>query len=243
MIGSWPTGSGTALKKDKSLSGLRLTVGWGGWLLAAACAHAAGPAGGSIYTCVDESGRKLTSDRPISACLDRPQRELSPSGNTRRVIGPSLTEHERAERAAIARREQDERDHVAEERRRERVLVARYPDQAAHDVERKAALETVDSLIDMAQQRKLDLLQRRKALIQEMEFYQRDPAKAPMKLQREMAENDADTQEQQRFIDAQAQEKRRIHQRFDKELVQLRALWVARHTVPGVVSGIGAAPR
>ncbi len=226
------------------MNALRLNVGWAAlWLVAATCAHAADPAGGSIYTCVDASGRKLTSDRPISACLDRPQRELGPSGNTRRIIGPTLTEHERAEQAAIARQEQEERDRVSEERRRERVLVARYPNQPAHDAERNAALETVDSLTELAQQRKVDLQERRKALNQELEFYQRDPAKAPVKLQRQLAENDAETAEQQRFIAAQTQEKRRINQRFDKELVQLRTLWAARQTVPGVVSGMGAATR
>lgn len=225
------------------MSVLRLIVGWGAWWLAATCAFAGDAAGGSIYTCVDASGRKLTSDRPIAACLDRAQRELGPSGNTRRVIGPTLTEHERVEQAAMARQQQDERDRVAEERRRERVLVSRYPNQAAHDAERKAALQTVDSLIELAEQRKTDLQQRRKALEQEMEFYQRDPSKAPAKLQRDLSENDSEKQEQQRSITSQAQEKRRINQRFDKELVQLRALWAARGVVPGVAPVAGAASR
>lgn len=226
------------------MNALRMNVGWAALcLVTATCAHAADSVGGSIYTCVDASGRKLTSDRPISACLDRPQRELGPSGNTRRIIGPTLTEHERADQAAVARLEQDERDRVAEERRRERVLVSRYPNQPAHDAERNAALETVDSLTEMAQQRKGDLQERRKALNQELEFYQRDPTKAPVKLQRQLSENDAETAEQQRFIVAQTQEKGRINQRFDKELLQLRTLWAARRTVPGVVSGMGAASR
>lgn len=39
---------------------------------------------------------ELTADRPIVECLDREQRELSPSGTVRRVVGPTLTEQERA---------------------------------------------------------------------------------------------------------------------------------------------------
>ena len=49
-----------------------------------------------------------------------------------------------------------------------------------------------------------------------------------MKLQRQIAENDEAVAEQQRFIAAQDQEKRRIAQRFDAELAQLRQLWAAQ---------------
>jgi hypothetical protein len=61
-----------------------------------------------------------------------------------------------------------------------------------------------------------------------MEFYQKDPAKAPMALRRKIAENDEDMEEQQRFVANQDLEKRRIHQRFDAELAQLRRLWATQ---------------
>ncbi len=119
------------------------TSAWivGGVLLATLGAEVAwaqvqqGAAGG-IYTCVDKHGRRLTADRPIPECLDREQRELSPSGMTRRQIGPSLTELERAAQDAQRRKAAEERVRIVEERRRDRVLVARYPDKAAHDLER-----------------------------------------------------------------------------------------------------------
>jgi hypothetical protein len=112
---------------------------------------------GSIYTCVDRSGRRLTADRPIPECLDREQRELSPSGITRRQIGPSLTELERAAQDAQNRKDAEERARVVEERRRERVLVARYPDKAAHDVERAAAVQLVDDVTATAEKRIAEL--------------------------------------------------------------------------------------
>ncbi|MDP1270894.1 DUF4124 domain-containing protein, partial [Klebsiella pneumoniae] len=49
-----------------------------------------------IYTCVDASGRRITSDRPITQCLDREQHELTGSGTVKRVIPPSYTAEERA---------------------------------------------------------------------------------------------------------------------------------------------------
>ena len=209
-------------------------------MLAQAGAYADDASTGGIYTCVDSGGRRLTSDRPIAACIDREQRELGPTGTVRRVIGPSLTEHEKAARALQLRKQQDEANRVADEKRRERVLVARYPNRAAHDAERAAALETVDSVTAVAVKRIQELKEARKAIDAELEFYKKDPAKAPMKLQREVAANDAEIQEQQRFIANQGQEKQRIHRRFDAELAQLRLLWGERATVPVVTPGVSA---
>ena len=179
----------------------------------------------SIYTCVDRNGRRLTADRPIPECLDREQRELSPSGITRRQIGPSLTEHERAAQEVQRRKEVEARNREIEERRRERVLTSRYPDKATHDVERFAALQMVDDVTATAEKRIAELKEQRKAMDVEMEFYKRDPAKAPMSLRRKIAENEDGIAEQMRFIAGQDQEKRRVNQRFDLELAQLRKLW------------------
>lgn len=210
----------------------------GGVLLATlgadwARAQAPGTSGG-IYTCVDRNGRRLTADRPIAECLDREQRELGPSGIVRRQIGPSLTEQERAAQEAQRRKEAEARARELEERRRERALTARYPDKATHDVERAAALQFVDDVTATAEKRLVELALQRKAFDVEMEFYKKDPNKAPMALRRKIAENEDSIAEQQRFIAGQDQEKRRVHQRFDVELAQLRKLWDAqRMPLPG----------
>ena len=204
----------------------------GGVLLATlgadlARAQAPGTSGG-IYTCVDRNGRRLTADGPIAECLDREQRELGPSGIVRRQIGPSLTEQERAAQEVQRRKEAEARARELEERRRERALTARYPDKAAHDVERAAAIQLVDDVTATAEKRLVELAQQRKAFDVEMEFYKKDPNKAPMTLRRKIAENEESIAEQQRFIAGQDQEKRRVHQRFDVELAQLRKLWDAQ---------------
>lgn len=186
------------------------------------------PNAAGIYSCIDAQGRRLTADRPIPQCIDREQRELSPLGTVRRVIGPSLTEHERAALEAQRRKEQEERAQQADERRRERALLARYPNQVAHDAERAEALAQIDLVVTAATQRIRDLQEQRKALDLEMEFYRKEPSKAPMTLRRMLAENEQDVLEQQRFIAAQDREKRRVHQRFDTELLQLRQLWAAQ---------------
>ena len=199
---------------------------------------------GSIYTCIDSQGRKLTSDRPIGACIDREQRELGPSGTTvRRVLGPTLTDHERAAQEAQRRQAQEERSRVQEERRRDRVMLARYPDAATHNVERTAALALLDEVSQAAAQRIIELRQQRKALDQELEFYSGNPAKAPLKLRRQLAENDEGVLEQQRFLVSQEQEKRRVHQRFDAELAQLQKLWSQQRELANSSDGAAVAPR
>jgi hypothetical protein len=226
------------------------TSAWilGGVLLATLAADAAWAqnqqgATGGIYICVDRQGRRLTADRPIPECLDREQRELSPSGVTRRQIGPSLTEHERAAQEVQRRKEAEERARAVEERRRERVLVARYPDKAAHDVERAAAIQMVNDVTATAESRIEELKAERKKFDGEMEFYKKDPNKAPMTLRRKIAENEESIAEQQRFIVGQDLEKRRVHGRFDAELAQLRRLWQAQLPAVGEPSVAAPAPQ
>ena len=198
-------------------------------------------AAGGIYTCVDRNGRRLTADRPIPECLDREQRELGPSGTVRRQIGPSLSENDRAVLEAQRRRDAEERARVVEERRRERVLTARYPDKAAHDVERTAAIHLIDDVTATAEKRIAELRKERKGFDVEMEFYKKDPARAPLALRRKIAENEDIIAEQQRFLAGQDQEKRRVHQRFDKELGHLRKLWEAQR-LSSAAAGDGVTP-
>ena len=181
-----------------------------------------------VYTCIDKHGRRITSDRPIADCVDREQRVLDHTGTERRRIGPSLTEHERAAQEVQRRKQAEESARIAEERRRERVLTARYPDEATHQAERNAALDQVEEVVVVAHKRVQSLKAERRRLDVELEFYRGDVTKAPVLLQRQIADNEQALADQQRFLATQELEKRRIHQRFDAELAQLRQLWAAQ---------------
>lgn len=182
----------------------------------------------SVYTCIDDRGRRLTSDRPIPECIDREQRVLGKSGTEVKRLGPTLTENERTVLEAQRRKEAEDKAQIAEERRKERALVARFPHKEAHDAERNAALDQVDDLTKIAQKRIAELQEQRAKFDTEMEFYKKAPHQAPMHLRRAIAENEDHIAEQLRFIAGQAQEKRRVHQRFDTELAYLRKLWAER---------------
>ena len=58
-----------------------------------------------------------------------------------------------------------------------------------------------------------------------MEFYKKDPSKAPVYLRRQVEENTQSQSVQRRFISEQEGEIKRVNQRFDDELVRLRQLW------------------
>lgn len=178
-----------------------------------------------IYSCVDAKGRTLTADRPIAECIDRTQRALSPSGMVKRQIGPSLTAHEQAAQDEKDRRAAELRAREAEERRRDKALLLRYPTPEVHDRERAAALLQIDEVIKASNKRRGELADQRKSLGGELEFYVKDPSRAPASLKRRLAENEGSVAVQQRFIADQEQEKKRVNQRFDEELAKLRQLW------------------
>lgn len=202
------------------------------WLLAALLGIVSGasaqnaPVAG-IYTCVDAQGRKLTSDRPIPECLDREQKVLNPSGTLAKKLGPSLTAAERAQQEVREKQEAEEHAHAMEDRRREKALLARYPNRAVHDKERANAIDQVVAASQTATLRLSELTSQRKKLDDEMEFYHKDPSKAPQYLRRQVEENNQNMEAQKHFIADQEQEVKRINSRFDEELAHLRQLWAA----------------
>lgn len=207
-------------------------------LLAASSAAAQG-----IYTCVDAKGRRLTSDRPIAECNDRVQRELRHDGTVRRQIPPEPTAVEREAREAQRRKQAEADARVAEEQRKERALVTRFPNAAAHDRERQEALAQADEQIVLAGRRLKELAEQRKKLDTEMEFYAADPNKAPFILKRKIADTDAAIETQKRFMVDQEAGKSRINARFDEELARLKVLWSAAGAPPAASTPSPAAAR
>jgi hypothetical protein len=187
-------------------------------------ASSGGP-GPGIYACTDAKGRIITADRPIADCSDREQRELNPSGTVRRTIEPTYTAREQAERDERARQAALQAARQVEERRRERALLMRYPNPAAHDHERSEALVQIDAVIQAAQKRLSELAEERKSIDDELEFYRKDPSKAPGSLRRKADDNAKSASVQNQFINDQLDEKKRVNARFDEERTRLKPLW------------------
>ncbi|MDO9005449.1 MAG: hypothetical protein Q7V20_18545 [Aquabacterium sp.] len=176
-----------------------------------------------IYSCDDGKGHKLTSDRPIQECLDREQRLLNKDGSHRQTVPPRMTAEEMAvyedQQRLKAVKEAARKDAV----RRDRNLMLRFPNEAAHNKGRVAALDDLRKAIAISEKRVAELQADRKTLATEAEFFQ---GKAmPFKLRSRIEDNEATQQAQRDIIVNQKAEMVRINALYDAELARLRRLW------------------
>jgi hypothetical protein len=192
-------------------------------VLAAGIVGVGGSAAAAIYSCIDASGKRLTSDRPIPACTDREQRILGPDGSVRRVVPPTPTADERAEQEARERQAVADRAAQQDAIRRDRNLMVRFPSEAAHNKARAKALDDVRNAVELSEKRLAALAIERKPLADESEFY--IGRQLPLKLRQQLDANDAATDAQRALIQNQQAEIVRINSLYDAELGRLRKLW------------------
>jgi hypothetical protein len=189
-----------------------------------------------IYTCTDDRGIRRTSDRPIVECIDREQRVLNADGSVKRIVPPTLTAEERAERDAAERKMAEERAALNDAVRRDRNLKARFPNEATHQKAREAALEVVRIGMRTSQQRIKELQAERKPLSEEAEFFR--GRTLPARLKQQIEANETSVAAQRDLIHTQEAELLRINRIYDAELEHLRKLWNGAR--PGSISLVSA---
>jgi hypothetical protein len=187
------------------------------------CAQANTRVNDQVFTCVNAAGRALTSDRLIGECMDREQRVLSRDGTLLRIVPASLTADERAEKEAKERKEAAARDARSEAVKRDRNLMQRFPNVAAHQKAREQALEVTQFAITQSEARLADLERERKPLMDETEFYKGKTM--PGKLKGQLDANDAATAAQKELLITQKAELERASKLYDTELAHLKKLW------------------
>ncbi len=191
-----------------------------------------------IYSCIDASGKKLTSDRPIAECANRDQRLLNADGSVRKVVPPTPTADERAEAEGAERRATADRAAQQDAIRRDRNLVLRFPNEAAHRRAREAALDDVRKAVRTSEERQKLLAAERKPLLDEAEFY--TDRQLPLKLKLALDANDAAVDAQRTLVLNQQAEVVRINSLFDVELDRLKRLWSGAQ--PGSMGVLAVAP-
>ncbi|HEY4067440.1 MAG TPA: hypothetical protein VGM74_11125 [Burkholderiaceae bacterium] len=189
----------------------------------ALAATAQAQAGGVIYTCTNAAGKKLTSDRRIPECNDREQRVLNSDGSLREVIAATMTADERTAADARARAADIERARQRDAVRADMSLVNRFPNEAAHNKARAAALDAVTSGLKASDLRLAKLARERKPLDDEAEFYIGKPL--PLLLKSQIDANDAAVDAQRALVQNQKDEGIRINEVYDVQLERLRRLW------------------
>lgn len=216
-------------------------------LLAAAALCVAGAAvgqqkagdAGAVFTCTNAKGQRLTSDRPIAECMDREQRVLNTDGSLRRVMPPSYTAEERAAIEEADKKKAAEAAAKKDAIRRDRNLLARYPNQAAHQKAREAALDDTQGAIEASSKRLEELEAERKPLLDEAEFYKGKTP--PLKLKRQLDANDVAVAAQKEAVINQKAELARINALFDAELIHMKKLWAGAE--PGSIGAPPSDPR
>ena len=190
----------------------------------------------AIYTCIDDKGKQLRSDRPIPECNDRDQRILNRDGSFKSVRPAPLTPDERADREAKERKDAEERAAYNDAVRRDRNLKNRFPNEAAHNKARESALESVRVAIRASQQRMKELEIERKPLLEEAEFYR--GRALPSRLRQQLEANETSQAAQRDLIQTQEAELGRVNRIYDVELEHLRKLW--KGAAPGSISLVSA---
>jgi hypothetical protein len=198
-----------------------------------------------IYTCIDSSGKKITSDRPIPECSSRDQRLLNSDGSVNRIVPPTPTADERADMEARQRDAEAERVARMDAIRRDKNLLSRFPDEVAHNKARAKALDDTRKSVRISLDRIALLKAERKPLLDEAEFYIGKPL--PTKLKLALDANDASLDAQNALVQNQQAEVVRINAIYDAELLRLKKLWAGAPAgslgpLPGVAQAAASGP-
>jgi hypothetical protein len=178
------------------------------------------------YTC-NLNGKKLVSDRVIPECYGIEQRELNADGSLKRIVKPPQTPDER---------EADEIKNAADKAkisalndaiRRDRNLMQRFPDEAAHQKAREKALDDARISVKNSNARIALLLQEKKKLEEEKKFYVNERVNKPLPttLKQRLDATDASLEAQQSLTQNAQNEVVRINALYDAELLRLKKLW------------------
>ena len=199
-------------------------------LLSAQSAWAQSAPVAGIYSCTDASGRKLTADRPVPECSDREQRLLNPSGTLKGKIGPQLSDQDRIALEAKRRAAEKEREKQEDVKRRDKTLLARYPNEAVHARGRADALRDTQEIKRVVSVKLDELLLERKTIAQELEFYVHTPERTPPTLTQRSKAVEQGIDVQRKLIAEQDRQLKRINANYDEELSRLQPMWTPVNT-------------
>jgi hypothetical protein len=235
-----PTGSVTA--SDASRFGTRIAP----LLLAAVAvtlpqASRAADAGRPIIQC-DLNGKKVTSDRLIPECAFKEQRELNPDGSLKRVIPPTPTADELTAKEEKDREAKAEFAARSDAVRRDRNLMQRFPDEAAHRKSREKVLDELRIAGKIYADRIVALTADRKKLDDEKYFYVNERVNKPLPtaLKQKIDANEASLEAQKSLEQNNIAETARINALYDAELARLRKLWAGAQ--PGSLGPLPGTP-
>jgi hypothetical protein len=175
-----------------------------------------------IFSCKDEAGRVITSDRPIPECSKRDIRVLRQDGLTKGVIAAPLTEEQRKQRDIELEIKRQKDNQERERLSRDRALVAAYPDLASLEVQRKRQIQDVQVEIEAAKKRILIKEPDLKEAKAELEFYRGKKVPGVVANKISVAANAILVEDE--LIRAKQQEILTVNSKFDADAKRLREI-------------------
>ena len=188
-------------------------------ILAHAAVHAQ-----KIYMCKDESGRTLTSDRPIPECDGRAIREFDKGGTVRRDIPPPMTAEQKRQQQLEEERHKAEVAAADERKREDRSIRARYRSEADVEAARKQAIDGVQEQIKRDKAMLANAEKQQKQAHAEGDTYKQKNTPLPAGVKQRVEESDQAVEAAGKAIRDHEAEIGQINAKFDATLKRFKEL-------------------
>ena len=186
-----------------------------------------------MYKCVDARGKVYYTQVPPPECLGRDTQELNKSGTLIRknpAVIPLTPAQEQA-RETERKKKIEEEERSKEERRKNLALLNTYSSEKDIEDARARALKEAQGAIEDTERSITGAEKRRQELESEKEFYVKKPM--PLKLKRDISNNEIEITNQTVLLDAKKKEISTINAKYDED----------RRRYIELTSGKGAAQR
>jgi hypothetical protein len=170
-----------------------------------------------MYKCVDARGKTYYTQVPPPECLGRDTQELNKSGSLIRknpAVIPLSPAQEQAREAERKKKIEDE-EKSKEERRKNLALLNTYSSERDIDDARARALQEAQAAIAATERSIAGAQKRRDELESEKEFYVKKPM--PLKLKRDISNNEIEITNQTVLLDAKKKEISTINAKYDED--------------------------
>ena len=199
-------------------------------LIFALVASSSATAAGSLFCCVDATGKQVCGDLLPQACYGRAYRELGDNGRTLRNVEAPMTAEQRTQRAAEEEQRKADEAALKEKQRKDQALLNTYGSEKDIEAMRLRAQEDVQKSIKDAEAQIVSIRARRKKFEDEAEFYKKKTP--PPDVQKGLRDTDSEIKSEESIIESKQKELDIIRAKYDDDLKRYREL-----------SGHRAAPR
>lgn len=128
-----------------------------------------------LYSCKDEAGRVISSDRPLPECGNRSIRILRSDGVQKGEIAAPLTAEQKIQKEIVDQKKKAQENAQREQNQSDRALVAAFPSLQALEASRKRQVAEITQEISSAKKRIELKYPDLEAANAELEFYKKKP--------------------------------------------------------------------